>query len=113
MAKIVIEFDTVDKTMSASVDGKAVADVVEAYVSKRYSMSGDGDDEVSYGCSITTMAEDEESDIRTMTRLCASESLEGQRIIAAEGPQKSPVDGFVIVDKTSSLQKDIASFLGK
>ncbi len=36
MAKVLIEFDTVDKTMTASLDGTAVENCVGAYLGRSY-----------------------------------------------------------------------------
>ena len=66
MAKIMAEFDTVDKTLSCMVDGKAVADVQEIVMSKGYM------DEEKFGCSLLTVREDEAGGMRHITRLVAS-----------------------------------------
>lgn len=108
MAKVNIEFDTVDKTMSVNVDGAVVDNVVEAYVARKYSY--DEEDDVEYSCSVTTSVKDEESYIHTITRLAASESTEG-KAAASQGAAPALVDGFLVVSSTSKVHEDIASYL--
>jgi hypothetical protein len=55
MAKITVEFDTVEKTLAVSVDGKAVADVCRRSTCRGYS------DDAGYGCSLTTASSDDET----------------------------------------------------
>jgi hypothetical protein len=68
MAMISVEFDTVAKTMTASVDGVAIADAVEAAF---YKSSYDGK---GYAC-IVREANDKDAGIHTVTRLMARQEL--------------------------------------
>ena len=67
MAKINVEFDTVEKTMSVSMDGKSVNDISEVFFIK----SWNNDDE--WTCSLGTMQENEGDDLKVYTRLIASD----------------------------------------
>lgn len=95
MAKIVIEFDTVEKTVAVTRDGVAVANVVGATVG-RYC-----DDE--YGCELCLAEKDEAHDVRTYTRICAAELAK-----AGQAPAAAP--GFV-TDGLTDLQRDVCAFM--
>lgn len=70
MAKILVEFDTVEKTLSASIDGKAVADV---YGVSLYRGWADDDDVVPYRCELTTRSEDDTNKLCRYTSVVASD----------------------------------------
>lgn len=116
MAKINVEFDTLEKTMNVTMDGKTIenAEGVSLY-------RGWSDDE-KYGCSICVCSKDEASDVTTYTRVTASDSSEGKKI--TEGFETNDaIPGFKIVHevKTPSsakynreqLVKSVASFFGE
>ena len=105
MAKVTIEFDTVDKSMAIAIDGKAVDNV--QYVSLS---TYDGDE---FGCSIETVAKDDEHDMRTYTRLCASESKDGKELRDSIVSDTFP--GFVKAEipVMTKAQTDIQSFFAK
>ena len=67
MAKINFVFDTESKTVMLDIDGKPVDNFRSMSVYQSY------DDKDEYQISMTTMTEDEETDIRTYTQMCASE----------------------------------------
>ena len=71
MAKVLIEFDTVDKTLAVSIDGTAVENVVCANVSQGYPR------EDEYCCEIVSGTKDRDNDIRTWTRVSASQATAG------------------------------------
>lgn len=98
MAKISCEFDTKEKTLAVTIDGKAVDNVYGVNLAKGYS------DESGFYCDVMTLSEDKENDIRTMTRLMASESKDAKEQVATASQQFA---GFVEVD--NSLKSQIAS----
>lgn len=110
MAKISIEFDTKTKELTAAIDGKAVANVVSVQMYP----SWDDDDE--FRCVITTAAEDEETDIKSITNLVASETPQAKTLIAAKtGAAESVMfPGFVESKSTmeSKALKDIVAYFG-
>jgi len=100
MAKISLEFDTKEKSFALMLDGKAVENVVGAYLSKDYY------DEEKFRCEIMTASHDEENDIHSITRLVASESEQGK---AGDGVQSADHPEFVTVaQKISRLQKSLS-----
>ncbi len=111
MAKITAEFDTSDKSLTVAVDGKPVADVTDVYFMKKYGFDEEDDGDDFQAC-VTTSSEDEATGIRMMTRLCASESIDGKETVARKGPCDSPLPGFVVAGSQNSLSRDIASYFG-
>lgn len=111
MAKITVSFDTVEKTLSADIDGQAISNVVGVELSKSYYLSEDNQQD-SYYCSLTTVVEDKEADLRTITRLVASESEEGKLALRA-GKSESALAGFVEASTSSKVRNDIAAFLSR
>lgn len=84
MAKIRVEFDTVDKTLTATVDGKAVADVYGVSIYRGYCCGPDGDaDDMPYRCELTTLSENEDDKTEYWTRVTAAEGS-GELVPAAE-----------------------------
>lgn len=65
MAKVNVEFDTVEKTISVSINGQSIDDASEVVFHKDY--------EDEWCCSVLTMSHDEENDLRSYTRLSANE----------------------------------------
>ncbi len=104
MAKISFTFDSKEKSFSATIDGKAVENVVgvELYPS--------WDDQEKFRCSIVTAVKDEKTDIQTVTRLMASESLAAKSHVQATESPAFP--GFVFVTDTSESKAhaDILKF---
>lgn len=82
MAKMVIEFDTNDKSLSVTLDGQAVDNVVGAEVYRRgyygYGAPDDEDGDEEFAFSVMTAEKDKENDLTRMTRIVASQSVEGQ-----------------------------------
>lgn len=85
MAKISVNFDTNEKTLSASIDGKEVENLYEVAIYKSF----DGD---KFTCSVTTAVKDEGNDMYQVTRLMANQ----------ENPQLAP-----------ALDRIIAQLLGR
>jgi hypothetical protein len=67
MAKIQVEYDTVEKTCAVSVDGTALANVVGVQFGLGYGKKGE------YRCEVMQMAESEDDDMYAMTRIVAGE----------------------------------------
>lgn len=106
MAKIVAEFDTVDKTLSVTVDGQEVENVEEAYMRKGYS------DESKFVCSLMTCTDDKEGGMTTMTRLMASESAEVKNS-KEKYPLAKGLSGFVELPALDVAHKDIEQYFAK
>lgn len=105
MAKISVEFDTTEKTLSCSIDGQAVADVMECSFG-RYM------DEDDFRCSITTRAEDEANDMRTYTHMCASQSRAAKESDPSLViPSTHPDFVFLALSKPT-LAEQVQKFLG-
>lgn len=102
MAKISIEFDTVAKTMSATIDGKAVDNVISASLYK----SMYSDDENEFRCSLVTMTKDKADDICTYTQVSASESND------AVGKPSPTFAGFVekVIELMSKAQAHVHNY---
>jgi hypothetical protein len=97
MSKVNIEFDTVSKELSVSIDGQEVANVYELMI-YRYCC-----DEASI--DIYTSKKDKYSDVREMTRISASKNTDGAT------PSKYP--GFFETPENSKVIRDIAQFFDK
>lgn len=74
MSKIVIEFDTVSKLATASIDGKSVENFAGVSVGRRYCCSYDEqpEDGEKFQCYLEAEHKDEESDLTTRTLTYAS-----------------------------------------
>lgn len=104
MAKIVMEFDSVDKTWSVMQDGKALDNVtsLSVYNMKDY-MSG----EEMGCCNINMMSDDEENDIKTYEQLSCSKNEDGNR----EFPEHKVLTNFVVKAKQSPTTSKIGEYL--
>lgn len=90
MAKMVVEFDTETKKMSASIDGKPVDNVKAAEVYP----SWDKDDE--FRCVFVTRATDEKTGITEVRQLLASETPRAKAAVkAGEGVPSAEFPNFV------------------
>lgn len=70
MAKVNVEYDTVEKTASVTIDGKSVDNLASVVVYCGYSMNED--DPPKFCLEMTSCAEDEDNDMRSMNRITAS-----------------------------------------
>lgn len=68
MAKVVVEFDTVTKAISASMDGAPLADLEELTFWRSY----DGEE---YGCRVVQATEDRGHKLRTLHVVQASDAV--------------------------------------
>lgn len=114
MAKINIEFDTVSKDMSATIDGKTLDNVHGA----SFYNYGMGDD---FSCEICTCQRDEENGMSTHTRVIASESIDGKKL--NDFLVNEDIPGFKIIqtegvkaaEKTKKIDvvnKSVAAYFG-
>lgn len=98
MAKVTVEFDSESGSLSCSVDGKQLADLMEVSFHKDY----EGD----YCFGATLSSADDSSGLTTWTRLMAGYSREA---LNTPGAIPSIFPGLVVAKKTS-LEKDISKF---
>ena len=96
MSKIVAEFDTLEKTLVVTIDGKDVANVREVHFGQSYN----NDDEFS--CLISTMTKDETNDTKEYNQLMAAKSKEASLFPS----QPSDYPGFL---KSLGTQKGLPS----
>ncbi|MBY0525592.1 MAG: hypothetical protein K2R98_19460 [Gemmataceae bacterium] len=106
MAKINVEFDTKDKSLSVSMDGKAMANVAGISLYQSY------DDEDEFRCNVVMATKDDTNDIRTVTSIYASEQPK------ADEQEKAFAEAGFKVSKASPqranpIHRDIAEFLKK
>lgn len=87
MSKIVIEFDTVSKSASATMDDTAVADFDCAYISKRYCYDDEKKDPPQWSCCVESKHENGDEDLTTRTSTYASRTPTQKTVVyASEGP---------------------------
>jgi hypothetical protein len=105
MAKIAIEFDTVDKTLACSVDGKALENVNSVNIYLPY---GSRDD---YSLEICQVDENDDEDYRQVHRTVAADTEKGRALASAGG--KPSVAGFVTATEAfgdDGLADELLSF---
>lgn len=105
MAVIGITFDTKTKAMACTLDGQAVANVVGAYLGRRY------DSDTKYACELVTASADDEADLTTMTRMVASALADpGWPDAAVAGfkaePKADPVSPPAVDEKALAAELD-------
>lgn len=112
MAKVVVELDTVSKDMTVTVDGKALANVRDfyAYFNPEY----DAEDYGRMTFSCTMYEENKESNLMTVTRVCAKESEEAKNAAkAGEYIGQGPIPGFVALEGQSFYAEDLAKVFSR
>ena len=102
MATISVVFDTVAKSMTATMDGNAIADCCGVMFER------DWEEKSEYCCCIMTSAEDEVNDVRTVTRMMASTSVPSPAIPSADAPATVAAEVAVAVP---SLESDVSKFM--
>lgn len=107
MAKISIQYDTKEKTLAVTMDGKAVDNVAGAYLGKGYSY----DEPEDYRCELTMMTQNEDDDYYTMTRIVASDTPAGQKL--GDAPESKEVPGFKVAESATQFDTDVADFFKK
>lgn len=100
MAKLVVEFDTVDKSFVVKQDGKKIDNVTSFSVYKSEY------DEVSR-CDVGMMEEDEENGMHTYTRMCASKNDEDVAGLA----ESKIVSGLFVKDSKPVVSDKISDFI--
>jgi hypothetical protein len=70
MAKVNVEYDTVEKTASVTIDGKPIENISSIAVYCGYSF--DDEDEPMFCLDMTTLQEDKENKMISMNRTTAS-----------------------------------------
>jgi hypothetical protein len=112
MAKINVEFDTVEKTMTCTVDGKALANVQGVMFGKGYSSKRD-----EYTVEVVLGDESEDDDMRTWTRICAADTVKGRELVADGATPRADLPGFVSLpqpsDEDAELKAELLDFWGK
>lgn len=104
MSKVNVEFDTLDKTLSLTVDGKAVQDVAYVSMGKSWGSYSRGEEANAFTCCFETQVKDEENDMNTCVRVCASESDLGKK--TTEGfEENEALPGFKIIRENASASK--------
>jgi hypothetical protein len=101
MAKINVEFDTVSKEMSVTMDGKPVEDIMNVSFSK-YS-----DGECS--CCLTTVNRNDTDGYSTYTNITAKDSALARESSVTKQYKDSP--DMVQVPGKSSIQEEVAACL--
>lgn len=106
MAKIVASFDTKEKTLSCTIDGKAVSNIQEIVMYKGY----EGED---FTMSLMTAAKDDESGMTRMERIVAAESTQGRELKNTGRELVSQFEEFYKTEPLpNSLEKEFAGFAG-
>jgi hypothetical protein len=77
MAKINVEFDTSNKNLTVSMDGKQMPNIVGINIYK-YGAYGESDDKNEYDCSVTMLDNYKDEGYKTYTQIIAKESKQGR-----------------------------------
>lgn len=115
MSKVVIEFDTKEKTLSVAIDGVAVENVVAAEVVRKgyyygYGSPGeDGDEEFSF--SVLQSEKDKENDTTKMTRIVAAEDERARASAALEVEDIPSVRAVPEQSGTDKPEKAVADII--
>lgn len=102
MAEMVITFDTVAKSLSVTLDGAEVPDVVGVEVSQSYR------DDDQFCCCVRTRSEDESSGLTRMTHLVAKESAGDDGTLP-----ESAVAGFVEKAGRQPVHADVLDYFAR
>jgi hypothetical protein len=93
MAKVVIEFDTNEKSLAVSIDGAAVDNVVGAEVYRRgyygYGPPEDSEESPEFCFSVMQAEKDKANDLTKMTRIIAAENPQAKLAGAQDVPGMS------------------------
>ena len=82
MAKITMEFDTKDKTLSVKIDGKEIENISSMSAYEVYSDKG------KFMFDVTSRTPSEDGDMVTMTHIMASEDGKVEKTISKEVDNK-------------------------
>lgn len=103
MAKISVDFDTVEKTMVVKHDGKVLKNVNGLSMYCGY--------EGKHSCDIMMSEHDEESGVTMYQRLSASDSNEAKEAIKNGAKEDPKLPGFVKTDSKPECLEKISAFL--
>lgn len=110
MAKVVITFDTQDKSLTATMDGKTVENLESAsfYRGYNYDTSKSTDE---FRCNLTTVEKKEDDGVSMYTQISAKQSAEGREAIAQGAGTYALNDDFVAHKRPSEkIVNDISEF---
>ena len=103
MAQVNIQFNTVEKTLAVSIDGKPMENVVEvcamAYGDK-------------FGLDILSRSHDEENKVVKFTKIVASQSDAAAALLADGGRPSEEFAGFV-VEAPQGVNADVKKYWGQ
>lgn len=103
MAKIIIEVDTEEETLSASIDGTDIKNVGSVSVYK-YTDMYENEDEISV--NMTVVEPNKESGINKVTNYYTVSSLEGKKIDRTNADHSLPgFIGQIQLDPTNDINK--------
>lgn len=105
MAKISIEFDTLEKTLEVKMDGEVVNDVTSVSIYQPFSYDGDNDDddEPTFQINLSLGEHDKINKVRKFTHLVASEQNPTGEVSKVKGFRLAP----------TKVEQEIASFLDR
>ena len=104
MSKIIVQYDTVEKTCSVTQDGKNLPNVTYLSVCGSYENKDEMCMSISYG-------DDEDNGIKMYHTLIASDSKEGQEAIKRGQPLHKDFPEFVVCKSESKIRESITKFL--
>ncbi len=107
MAKIIVEYDTVEKTGTVKQDGKELPNVNYVHMNPSY------DDPDEMCMCLGYMEEDETNDTKMSYMLTSSLTKEGQEFVKKGQPLHKDFTDFVICKSESSVRKNISDFLSQ
>ena len=107
MAKIQINVDTETKELIVSINGTVIPNIEDANVYS-YRDSNGNVDSLSVDLRAATQTVD---DVRVNVNYYASGSEKAKSAIASKQKVYTDVEGFVGVDDTTQLNKDVSDFL--
>ena len=107
MAKITIEVDTTEATMSVIVNGEKLSNVKSVSLYKYDENSYYGEEKVEF--SAMQYETDENNDVRKYIQTCAAQSHKGKEAIA-KGAQKHKIAGLVSIDTDDPTFDDIHKY---
>jgi hypothetical protein len=104
VAIINVSFDTSSKDLTVSIDGTSLDNVQGVNFSQAW------DDEDEFRCCITTFAEDEATEIKSMTQLYAAETAAAKNLIDGKPSEKFPEFIQSVPEMENKVFKQIAQY---
>lgn len=115
MSKIFIEYDTVEKSLDVSMNGKALQNVDGVNIYRAYyDLDGDNDenDDPDFHLSVCTVEKNVDDGHAVITRISAAESPEGKSSEAQDVPDM-PGFKMTTAPRQRRVEKQIADFFGR